>query len=195
MKPFQRIAAGLASAVALALAATAFAQSPDPAGPGMERGWDHGKDGRPGPEGRMHGPGEHGPKAHANPAALVEARLAYLKTDLGISAAQQSAWNAFAAQARKQAQERQAMHEKLRAEHEKMRADKERPAVPERMEQLAEAMKHRAAAMESMAGSVRELYAALTPEQKKIADRDFAFAARRFAERHHGPEGGNPGRR
>lgn len=173
MKRSHRIVAGLASAVALALAATAFAQSYNPSGPGggpgMDRGWSQDKDGGKGPPERMHGRGGPGPMGHVNPAALVEARLAYLRTDLKITGAQESAWNTFAAKARKQAENRQAMREKM---HE--RKGKDTVAVPERMEMLARAMKERAAAMEDMAAAVKELYAALTPEQKATADRDFA---------------------
>jgi LTXXQ motif family protein len=138
----------------------------------MEYGWSHGKEGGPGPRGFMHERGERGPGAHANPAALVEAHLAYLKTDLGITVAQQPAWNAFAATARKQAGARQALREKMREE-------KATLSVAQRMEKFAEAMKQRAAGMQDMAGAVKDLYAALTPEQKAIADRD--FAAHRFA--------------
>ena len=188
MKPSHRIAAGVASAVALALAATAFAQSSDPVapGPGMEHGWGHGKEGGPGPRGFMHDRRERGPSSHANPAALVEAHLAYLKTDLGITVAQQPAWNAFAAMARKQAGDRQALGNRMREE-------KAALAVPQRMEKFAEAMKQRATGIQAMAGAVKDLYAALTPEQKAIADRD--FAAHRFGGHRRGLAAWNAERR
>lgn len=167
MKRSHQLIAGLATAASLALAATAFAQ---PAGmypgggpgkgPAIEcgQGFGHGM-------GPMHGRGGPGGMRGVNPAAMVEAHLAYLKTDLGITAQQEPAWNAFAAKARKQA-------EGMHATWEKMRDDA--GSVPERMQARAEAMKQRAAGMEAMAGAVKDLYAALTPEQKAIADKDFA---------------------
>lgn len=117
--------------------------------------------------GRMHGMGGPGGMMGANPAAMAAARLAYLKTDLKITAAQESAWNAFAAKAGKQA-------ESMKSLHEKMQGGASAGTAPERLELHAEAMKQHAAGMEAMAAAVKDLYAVLTPEQKAIADKDFA---------------------
>jgi len=186
MKRSHQFIAGLASAATLAFAAPAFAQ-PAGMGPGagpgtgcgQGMGYGQGMGRGMGPMGHMHGMGGRGGMMGANPAAMVEAHLAYLKTDLKITAGQESAWNAFAAKARKQAEGMHAFHDKMRDGA---------GTVPERMEIRAEAMKQRAAGMEAMAGAVKDLYAALTPEQKAVADNDFAA-------HHRGPGAWNGPRR
>jgi LTXXQ motif family protein len=160
MKRTQKIMVGLVSAAALALGASAYAQMGGGMGhgPGMGMGMMGQGEGM----GRMHGP--HG-MADENPAARVEGRLAYLKTDLKITSAQESAWNGFAAKVRQQSEGMHALRDKMR--------DGTGPA-PELMAQRAEAMKQRAAGMEATAAALKDLYAALTPEQKVIADKHFS---------------------
>jgi hypothetical protein len=123
----------------------------DGSGPGAAAGG--------GPRGGF-GPGVAG----ANPTERAEARLAFLKNELKITGDQQGAWDAFANQVKSNA----AARETLRAQ---------RPALAEtpveRMEQRAERMKVRASHAEAMSGAVKDLYAALTPEQKAIADQHF----------------------
>ena len=50
----------------------------------------------------QHGEQHHGKRAFSMPGERVEARLAYMKTALKITDAQQAQWNAFADVARKQ---------------------------------------------------------------------------------------------
>jgi protein CpxP len=166
MKRSQKIMVVLASAASLALGASAYAQMGGMGygpGPGMGMGMMGSGQGM----GRMHG--YHG-NADVNPAAHVEGRLAYLKTDLKITSAQESAWNGFAAKARQQAEGMHALRDKVHGAT---------GPAPELMTQRAEAMKQRAAGMQAMATALKDLYAVLTPEQKAIADKDFAM--------HHGP--------
>lgn len=49
-------------------------------------------------------------------------------------------------------------------------------STPERLSQRAEFAKQRAASMEAMTAALKDLYAALTPEQKTIADQYFGRA-------------------
>lgn len=121
-------------------------------GPGAGRG--------PGMMSRVHGGFGTG-----NPAAMAAGHLAALKVELKITRDQEGAWEKFAAAAGKQA-------EAMPAQREKMFADmtaKDVPA-PERLAKRTEAAKQHIAAMETMTAAVKDLYAALTPEQKKTAD-------------------------
>jgi hypothetical protein len=202
MKSTYRTLAGLAAAVALALAAPAFAhpggmgtgcgQGYGP-GAGTETGCGYGPGAGGGPGMRggmgmhgggmgmhgggmgMHGGGMgmHGGGMGMGPqggacgqgnAAVAEGRLAYLKTELKITANQETAWNAFATTTRKQAEAKPALCEKLQDTA---------STAPERLALRAEAMKQRAATVEGVTAGLKDLYAALTTEQKAILDRQF----------------------
>ena len=144
-------------------------------GPGMMGGGPRGGYG-PGMMGG--GPrGGYGPGfAQGGPAANVDARLAFLKNELAITADQESAWQAFAKQTKQQAESMQALRGQATA------AAK---TAPERLEQRAEFAKQRAANMEARSAALKDLYAALTPEQKAVADQH--FGGWRMAQR--GPRG------
>lgn len=121
--------------------------------------------------------------ANFDPAARVQEHLTRLKQDLKLTAAQDGAWQAFAAQATKQAEatktrradrEADMLTQRLKA----LQAQKDgKPlpteAAPERMARRTEQMKQHLADMETMNQNVRTLYAALTPEQRKVADQHF----------------------
>ena len=111
----------------------------------------------------------------SNPAAAVEGHLAALKVELKITPAQDTAWQAFTAKARQQAETMPAQRAQMFAQ---MHAT-DRPA-PDRLAQRTEFAKQRIASMETMTAAVKDLYAVLTPEQKALADRQLA----------HGPMGG-----
>ena len=147
MKRTHSLIAGVVAGVALAVAAAAYAQ---PYG-GM--GYGHGP-------GMGMGPG-HGPMAGFDPAAIADARLSDLKAQLKITAGQEGAWQAFAAEAKVQAASMQAMRAQMQANA---------GTGPEQMGQRATAMQQRAASMATMANAFGVLYAVLTPEQKAIAD-------------------------
>lgn len=136
-------------------------------GPGYDRG---------GPGMRRGGPGS-GPGF--SPSAMVDGRLAALKSELKITADQDSAWQAFAAKAKQQAESRQAVRGQAAAQAQ---------TAPERLAQHAEFAKQRAASLDAMTAAVKDLYAALTPEQKAVADQ-------RLASGGMGPMGGRGFRR
>lgn len=121
-------------------------------GPGMMGG---------GPRGGF-GPGMAG--AQGNPAANSAARLAFLQKELGITADQESAWQAYAKQVTQQAESMQAL---------RTQATAAAKTAPERLNQRAAFAKQRATHMESMSVALNDLYAVLTPEQKAIADQHF----------------------
>jgi Spy/CpxP family protein refolding chaperone len=127
------------------------------------------------------GAGSAGPRGGFGPGANVgvnqDARLAYLKNELKISSAQESAWNTYAAAMKQQAESMQAMRDQMFAAAQS--------GGPERFTQRAELMKQRAAGAETMAAAIKDLYAALTPEQKSLADLHFGGA--RFAQGPRGP--------
>ncbi len=96
-----------------------------------------------------------------DPAERVEKHLDYLKYQLKITADQESMWNAYS--------------EKMKAEAGKgMRAMRDavddKLSAPEYMAKMQSLMEERLAAMKGVHESFGRLYAALTPEQKKIAD-------------------------
>jgi Spy/CpxP family protein refolding chaperone len=145
----------------------------------MGYGHHHGAWGGPG-AGAGRGPGAgagRGPGAGLSPEARAEGRLAAVKTELKITAAQESAWQTFATKAKSQAQAMQAQRAKM--------IEQAQAAVPapERLAQRTEVARQRAANMEAMTGAVKDLYAVLTPEQKTVADQLLA----------RGPGAGGPG--
>jgi len=135
---------------------TAFVATAQP-GPGFGPGFGPGMMGMH--DGMGHGPGmmamRGGPMSPANDADIgkfQQEQITQLKSRLGITAEQQPAWDAFAAQAGEQAKSMQAM-----------RNDTGTATMPERMQQ-------RQKAMESMSASFTKLYEVLTPKQKEILD-------------------------
>ena len=106
-----------------------------------------------------------GPQAFANPGAFAESRLAGLRAELKITAAQEPAWNAFAGHAKQQAE---AMQKLMSSAQGSAQA-----TVPERIEQRNQIMKQRQEQMEKGAAAFKDLYAVLSPEQKALADQGF----------------------
>lgn len=144
------------AAISLGLAASVVSAHPYGYGPGSGMG------GGPGyGMGYGGGPGMGGP-GHGNPAAAVEGRLAYLKAELKITAAQEPAWKKFSDQARQQAESMQALRSA-------MQGSTSANAV-ERMELHNKMQKSRAEQSEKATAAFKQLYASLTPEQKALAD-------------------------
>ena len=137
-------------------------------GPGMGQGM--GPMGR-GPMG--YGPMGRGmgPQAFGNPAAAADWRLSGLKSELKITAAQESAWKAFADQTKQQAEAMQKLMSSVQGSAQ--------AAAPERLELRDQMMKKRQEQMEKSTASFKELYAALSPEQKALADQHFGMAGGR----------------
>ena len=176
MKRASKIAIGLGTALTLGLAAAAVNAHPSGWGMGGDAGWGPGHmmgygDG----PGARHGMGPGfgmgfgagpgfgpGPQGYGNSGAFVENRLAGLKSELKITPAQEPAWNAYVEQAKSQAE---SMRSSMIAMHERTPA-----TLPERLELRDQIWKERQARSEAMGQKLKDLYAALTPEQKAILD-------------------------
>jgi hypothetical protein len=184
MKRVTKILLTAGAALSLGLAAAAVSAHPYGYGPG----WGGGHMGGYGPgygmgTGMMggHGPGYgmgpgmmggHGPGHGMGPGVgmhawgNVDESLAALKAELGITAKQDSAWKAYADNAKKHQETRQAWFAK-------MQEARSKGSAPELLAQHTEHMKQRQVEMEADAAALKNLYAALTPEQKVIADQRF----------------------
>lgn len=112
-----------------------------------------------GPRGGF-GPGAAG----AGPVQRGDARLAYLKNELKITAEQESAWDAYATQVKARAATMAAFH---------AQGPSNAQSAAERIEQHAARMKLRAEQAQAMSKAVKELFAVLTPEQQTIANQHF----------------------
>ncbi len=106
------------------------------------------------------------PGPHPDPVAKVETRLANFKKELKITKDQEQTWAAYAEKTRSNVKEiRDRMNEAM---HDKPQT------APERFDRHIELMRERLASFEKMDEALKQLYAALTPEQRAIADRHFA---------------------
>lgn len=181
MKRVTKIAIGVGTAVTLGLAAAVVSAQPYGYGPG----WGAGPGSGYGPGagmGRGMGPMGYGPmgmgpmgygpmrqgvgpQAFANPGAFADSRLAGLKAELKITAAQEPAWKVFADQAKQQAESMQALMASAQGSAQ--------ATAPERIELRSQFMKKRQEQMEKGAASFKDLYAVLSPEQKALADQGF----------------------
>jgi hypothetical protein len=112
---------------------------------------------------------DHAKRAFSLPGERVEAKLAYLKTALKVTDAQQPQWDAFAATLRKQAADRDERIKTMRARFAE-RKPHERPNAIARMEHQQQ--RHAAALtrLNELLAVERPLYASLTVEQKQVAD-------------------------
>jgi len=174
MKRATRFAVGLGIALGTALAATALSAHPFGYGPGAGMGggmgWGPGHmmgygygPGGPGyGPGRGRGPG-FGPGAGGDFGAFLEHRTAGLKAELKITPAQEGVWNAYVEQAKLQAD---SMRKWMTTMHDSAPA-----SLPERLELRNQIWQQRQAQSETMTQKIKDLYAALTPEQKPVADR------------------------
>lgn len=171
MRNNRKIIVGLVAAAALAASGSFVYAEVQGAGPDS----GHCAQGAAG-----HGPGMmgHGSREHhggsgagrwSNPAASVAGYLASLKVEIKITPDQDTAWQAFAAKAKTQADTMLARHAQVEAtEH----AAKQ--TAPERLAQRTEHMKQGVASMETMTAAVTNLYSVLSPEQKTLADKQLA---------------------
>lgn len=181
MKRITKIAIGAATALTLGLAAVAVSAHPYGYGPewgmgpgaGFGPGYGAGMGGGMGPGGGRammgYGPMGHGlgPAAFGNPSAMADARNAYLKSELKITPAQESAWKAFADQVKQQAEAMQVWRTTGQGGPQ--------ASAPERLELRNQIMKKRLEQMEKSAAAFKDLYAVLTPEQKALVDQRFAM--------------------
>lgn len=110
-----------------------------------------------------------GKRAFTQPSERVEARLAYIRTALKITDAQQAQWNAFAETLRKQARAADQRVQEFRAQREQ-RATREKPNAIARLEREQQRHAESATRINERLAVQRPLYAALSTEQKAIAD-------------------------
>lgn len=162
----------LAAAVAASLMAPATAQQQ------MQGGMQQGMQGSPG---MMQGQGMQGQGMQGQmmggqmmgnmgghmmgggPAKHIEGRLAFLKTELGITDAQMDAWKDYADAMRKSAGSMQQMHETM------MSGDPP-TSFPDRMERREQMMSARIETLRTLRDAAVPLYEALDDEQKQVAD-------------------------
>jgi hypothetical protein len=107
------------------------------------------------------GPGMMGMGGMAGPH--LEGRLAYLRAELGITDAQRSAWDAYAAAVKKTMEGMQGMHQSM------MQAMASGTPV-ERVAARVSAMESRIASLKELQPALASLYGTLTAEQKQKAD-------------------------
>jgi Spy/CpxP family protein refolding chaperone len=181
MKRATKIAIGVGTALTLGLAAAVVSAHPHGYGPGygMGQGPGYGM-------GMGYGPGPGmgrgmGARGYGNPGAMADGRLAYLKSELKITSAQETAWKAFADSAKQQAEAMQALRTTMQGSTQ--------ATAPERMELRNKIMKQRQEQVEKSTAAFKDLYAALAPEQKTIADQRFG-AGRGYGPGHRGGPGG-----
>jgi len=100
-------------------------------------------------------------RKHHDPAAYVQKRLDKLKAALSITPEQEPQWSAFADSVMQQVNQMKAAHEQW----------KDVPATaPERIDRQIAMMKQRTASFEAIGQAAKSLYAALNPDQQRIAD-------------------------
>jgi septal ring factor EnvC (AmiA/AmiB activator) len=148
-----------------------------------------------GPQARQHAHGQsQGQRAHRSPTERVEAQLAYLKTALKITSDQEAQWNAFADVRRKQARESTERMEKFRSQM----AERQKgtpPTAIERLERRQAMMATASTRLTETLAAAKPLYAALSPDQQKVADELFVSRGRGGpghrggGHRGHGPRG------
>jgi hypothetical protein len=122
---------------------------------------------RPGP--RADGMHRHMQRSQVKPSERVEARLAYIRTALKITDAQQPQWEAFANVLRKQAQQMDEFHRTRHTEGAQAGQPRRLTAI-ERLERRQKMMTFASQRLDEVMAAAKPLYAALSPEQQKIAD-------------------------
>ena len=116
------------------------------------------------------GPGNRfAARAFARPTERVEARLAYIKTALKIADAQQPQWDAYANLVRKNAQDMEQRF-KSRQAGAQGRPRHQHPNAIERLERAQSFHADAVTRINQLLSVEKPLYAALSPEQQKVAD-------------------------
>lgn len=107
-----------------------------------------------------------------NPAEHIEGRLAFLKTELKITDTQMPQWDAFADALRSSAKR---MGDVMAAGHgtmmEMMSGQAATPSLPSRLERAEAHMSAHLEMLRAMKGPTTQLYAVLSDDQKRMADR------------------------
>lgn len=164
MKTTTKFAAVTLATLSLAVASAVFAHPGMGYGPGMGHGMGPGMG-----MGYGMGPGMHGMRGGMvgpESPAVTGARLSDLKTELKITAAQDSAWQAYATVVQTQAEQRQAHRTQMQA----LMQDPKAAAAVDHAAQHEAMMKLRDEHLAARSAALKDLYAVLTPEQKALAD-------------------------
>lgn len=136
-------------------------------GHGMGKGMGGG--GMGGHHGKMHGGGGMGMGmgmmggGSGRMASIVEARLAYLRSELNLTGEQEEAWKAYAETAKSRIEAMQEMRQSI------MKVMGSGTAL-ERMNARIQGIEAVLASMKQLQPATEKLYAALTDDQKNIAD-------------------------
>ena len=158
--------AAIASALLASLSLPGFAQTTAPAAATAQAAPQH-KHGQGNPADRRAERMEH-----------MQQRIAKLKADLKLSAAQESAWTTYAAA--------------MKPAERPARMDREAFAkltTPQRIDKMREMREHRNAEMDRHAEATKAFYAQLTAEQQKTFDAETLRMHHGFGPR-HGPRDG-----
>ncbi len=144
------------------------------------------------------GPQRFQERPFSRPTERIEARLAYIKTALKITAAQEPQWNAYADVMRKGAKEAEQRMQDWRAQHKPgARGPAQRLNAIERLERMQTFHANAVTRINELLAVEKPLYAALSPEQKRVADQVLT-PGRRGGMMMHGMmmqhRGGFPGR-
>lgn len=123
--------------------------------------------------------------------ARAEGRIAYLKAELKITAAQQAAFDRYAQVIRDNAAATQKAFQDMRGQ----RGQNQNTSAMERVEQRAKMAQLRDQQQQAYLAAFRPLYGSLSADQKKVAD-DLAAPrfGRGFRDHRGGPRGAGPGR-
>lgn len=198
MKSSTRIIAAVAAAAALGVAGIVSAHPGFGMGPGYGMGMGMGPGHGMGPGygmgmgpgygmgpgagmGRGMGPGSRGAVPGFDPSAAVAGHLAALRTQLKITPAQEGAWKAYEKVLTEQATAMQGLRDQFHAQRQNVQPG----ATPLDMAAHRQAMSSlRETSWKAQNAAQQELFAALTPEQRAIADRSFGpMGGRRFGPR------------
>lgn len=165
------LAAGTALSAPSAFAQTAAQPAPSTSAPALGHApWQR----HAATAGRWHGRGRH-----FDFTARAAARIAYIKAKLKITPAQESNFDKYAQAIRENASRTQKTFEELRAHR------GANMTALDRVEQRARLAAMRADEQHRYLAAFRPLYASLSPEQKKVADR-LATPHRHFGRWGHG---------
>ena len=129
-----------------------------------------------------------GKRPFSLPSERVEARLAYLRTALKITEAQRPQWDAFADVQRRQAKQGDERMQSWRARMAQQPGDA-RPGAFERLEFRQKMLAARSQQLGELIAAGKPLYAALTPEQKQVADQLIGAGGRHGGSHHRGMRG------
>lgn len=158
-------------------------------GPGMMGGAGPGYGMGPGMMGSYGTDYGMGPQGMFNAyRGTAEARFAGLKSELGITAKQETAWQAFVKSVKQRDESRESWFAK-------MREARAAGSLPELLAQQDEIFKQQQAERQATTSALKELYAALTPDQKTIADQRFGGFGPGYGAGYGRGYGGGPGGR